>query len=735
MTDSHLESLYQEARSALKARDYEYAIELLKRVLVVDENYKDTSRLLEKAVRLRKLRWYKNPRLWGALGLTIVSILGIMIAPKIGVYFAAPSPVPSVSPTIRLTSTIAPPTATATPLPYMWARLNSGEFSPRDIITSIVVNPNDPEIIYIGTQNSGIYKSIDGGLSWQSMNNGINRTMISSLVIDPDNPNNLYTGTRSGRLFATHDAGNSWEDITPQSAQFSDARTYIFIDPEDPAHLYYSDSWNIFQSSDRGSFWRVFNNECSINHINAIALQRASNNEASIYISTDNPSDCEPGVYRIPDWGGTWEYLGPNDPNFWQFGLLLVGMNSDGGHVIIGMQGPNELFTSFDDGQNWTITDQQCNTLYTNLSTAVLCGGYNGLSISRDGGRSWHNLPGMEKQVTAIWASDDLTQLILGTSEGLIISSDGGKTWTNHSSGLGARRLELDLSPDGSYIYVRDRTQSPIGAGGFSCCSQNDLFYSTDGQNWELASSQGYGLAIDADGTTLYRAHGNNLLFSSNNGKTWKKQTFPFWADWPSLGLFAHPEQSGLLYVTDDNKNSLFISDNSGRTWEEHNPKIEHFASVQLFFGKGNTVYVVPIFNAFRSVDGGKTWNECGNEIGSVIPAAKRFAINPSDDNRVFIASIEKGLLYSANACQSWENRNNGLGYQFINSITIDPNDPDTIYLGTDGGAYISFNSGQAWGQVNNGLFDTPVVYSIVVDEGGNVYAATPYGIFKLERE
>jgi hypothetical protein len=119
MTDTHIESLYQEACSALKARDYEYAIELLKRILVVEENYKDTFRLLAKAVRLRKLRWYKNPRLWGVLGLAVVFVLGIVIAPKIGSLFAGPAPTNTLSPTG--TNTALPtssPTATPTRSPH-----------------------------------------------------------------------------------------------------------------------------------------------------------------------------------------------------------------------------------------------------------------------------------------------------------------------------------------------------------------------------------------------------------------------------------------------------------------------------------------------------------------------------------------------------------------------------------------------------------------------------------------
>ena len=97
------------------------------------------------------------------------------------------------------------------------------------------------------------------------------------------------------------------------------------------------------------------------------------------------------------------------------------------------------------------------------------------------------------------------------------------------------------------------------------------------------------------------------------------------------------------------------------------------------------------------------------------------------------MANIGFGVYESKDACETWIPTNIGLGSLFVNSLAIDPNEPETIYAGTDGGAYVSQNNGTTWGQINDGLLGATVVYSIFVDKDSNVYAATPYGIFKLE--
>src|SRR5574342_373554 len=89
MSDTyHLESLYMQARQALKAKDYDRASDLLRQILLIDENYKDVSRLLAQSVKLKRRRWHNDPRLWGAVGFVFIVALAFVIVPRLKEFYA-----------------------------------------------------------------------------------------------------------------------------------------------------------------------------------------------------------------------------------------------------------------------------------------------------------------------------------------------------------------------------------------------------------------------------------------------------------------------------------------------------------------------------------------------------------------------------------------------------------------------------------------------------------------------
>ncbi|KAA0254799.1 MAG: tetratricopeptide repeat protein, partial [Chloroflexi bacterium] len=191
--NARLEKLYQEVKSALKAKNYDHAAELLKQILAIDENYKDASRLLAQTVKLRRRHWYNHPALWGIFSVLFVVGSGIFLLPKIQSLYSSQAFSPTLSvPTATLLQTSPPATVSVSPsllptptaVPLVWKRIAVGQEFPRDTVSAFATDKNDPDIIYASLQNAGVYKSIDGGLSWRPAHQGLSNTQVESLFID-----------------------------------------------------------------------------------------------------------------------------------------------------------------------------------------------------------------------------------------------------------------------------------------------------------------------------------------------------------------------------------------------------------------------------------------------------------------------------------------------------------------------------------------------------------------------
>ena len=171
MSDNNLDALYTQAKQALKAKAYDRAADLLRQILLIDENYKDVSRLLARIVHGKRRRWYNDIRLWGmVIGVVVIGLL-VWIVPKLSLG-ATPAPTTvTVSATAMPTMTVAPtitPSPAPTAIPLVWKRISIGQDFQRDMVTAFATDKKDPDVIYAAMQNAGVYKTIDGGLSWRA---------------------------------------------------------------------------------------------------------------------------------------------------------------------------------------------------------------------------------------------------------------------------------------------------------------------------------------------------------------------------------------------------------------------------------------------------------------------------------------------------------------------------------------------------------------------------------------
>lgn len=641
MAGQDLEVLYQEAQSAFKNRDYDRASSLLRQILLIDENYRDTSRLLAQIVRLRRRRWYNDMRVWGMLiGIIVIGLLVWLTTTPLKALFVPPA-------TSTATATSAPtltptltPSPTPTPIPLVWRRVYVGQEFTRDTVAWFGMDSKDKDVLYVGMENAGTYQSIDGGLSWQPVNSA---ALDNITKFDSD-----LESSNEGYQFIRHTAADGKERIYYSTGYYG--------------------GWAVSENGGQNRREFYFGG----NVTPAIAF--SPNGEPYI--------QCDWNICKFSPDGKERITLGRPD-----IGAVEV--------IVVSPYDPNTIFVG-------------------------------------------------------------------GT--GLAISTDGGLTWNKANNGLGATVLKLDnaAGPRGSFFLQMGKCLIDWFADPNRQNMEQPLYHSKDGgKTWNLLANEGCALSIDINGTTLYR-HGvplgvswnpnpnssvvtraSSIWRSQDMGETWQKQITG-----PSVyAMITNPFQSGeiMLFAGTDwfyteTLDRQFLSQNYGETWNTFNLTIENFD-----FGGGNTyalqygpipnlLYLIPRYqDMHRSEDNGIVWEQCSNPFDSN-DIEKQLLIDPRDGRHLLIAQTLDTMFESRDGCDSWKAIAPVVSDQTkVNTLALDSNHPDTIYAGTDGGAYVSFDFGQTWNQINDGLLGATVVYSIVVDKDGNVYAATPYGIFKLE--
>ena len=732
-----LEILYREAKSALKSRDYARAGELLRQILVIDEDYKDASRLLAQTVKFRRRHWYNHPVLWSALGVLIVFGLGYIIAPRIQSNYFIPAPSATVSmPTTASSTPSQPSTATVTlaptPILLTWKRISLGQEFPRDTVSAFAVDKDDPDVIYASMDNAGVYKSIDGGLSWKPSHNGLLNTQVVSLVIDFQNPNILYAGTMMDGVYKTEDGGLNWFRIGNG--------IHLLMDHQDSSHLYARDENAIYETTDQGSNWEMVHSvkaECP-RSIGGWAVHPLDGNSLLV----GNVEECGSGIFRSDDGGRTWGLIEMKGKT--SITAITILRNEQGEEFIFAntesiLPEHRGLFVSYDMGKNWRrYFTNGCSPFFPDPenSSMIYCAS-SGLYVIKVKEGALHRRGLNTMGLTAIHVDRINNQVRIlasgtragdDTDEGLFISTDGGATWARQSNGLASAQAELKLDPQiGERIYLAYYYTS---YGQFGCT----LYRSQDtGKSWsEIYSAVGWcGPAFDSTGN-FYLLDWYALQMSWDGGDQWLFDSPGYLSSYglpiPSQIVSANPFIEDLIYAVGD---EIYYSEHAGRLWQPASGS-DGLWDARLFYkDQGQTVYAIGRYHQKYSTDGGKNWTGCGEEL-TPSRSDTRLAID-SNGSRLYLATPGQGVMISMDNCQSWQASNDGLSNLFVNTLAVDPINPSIVYAGTDSGAYISFDSGIYWNQINDGLLGATVVYSIAVDRDSNVYAATPYGIFKLE--
>jgi len=224
-----------------------------------------------------------------------------------------------------------------------WSSSSTGLVQPN--VVAIVYDPQTPSIVYLGASltssgsgpSVGVYKSTDGGTTWNAMNNGLGNGGVLFLAIDPLTPSTLYTGN-GGFNFKSTNGGSNWAQIGPQIF----TTTVIAVDPSTPTTLYAGNNISgggLFKSFDGGATWQAVNNGLTNGFVSRIVIDAST--PSTIYATTNG------GLFKSVNGAAAWT-------------LLNAGI---GAPVAIDPVTPSTLYAgsgngtiskSIDGGSHWT---------------------------------------------------------------------------------------------------------------------------------------------------------------------------------------------------------------------------------------------------------------------------------------------------------------------------------------------------------------------------------------------
>jgi photosystem II stability/assembly factor-like uncharacterized protein len=392
------------------------------------------------------------------------------------------------------------------------------------IVNALVVDPNNTSILYAGVGPDGVWKSIDGGDTWESITANLHE-LVLSLAINPLNSRVIYAGTGRG-VHCTSTASPNWQ--SRNEGLVSTNVLALSAVPQHPGQLYASTALDVYRTTDAGKSWSVVDWGMVSPSVLALAVDPLATN--TIYAGTWYSE-----IYRTNDGGRSWYLVNGGLTRDAPVETLLVvrpGQVRDAqlrGSLYAGTNGAG-VFVSSDGGIRWKAINSGLGDLRVQVLAAVPRGGdvlYAGTNtgiyrLELDGGEvaspRWQpaqeGLPPDEvRSIVVDTRSPNVVYAatVIGPGE-IYRSTDSGHSWT----ALGRGSLPTNVKVETLAFHSPDGERGILYAG-----TDGGAFRSTDGGlNWVVvndglpARANVLSLAVD-DSPRLYASVQNSGVYTS----------------------------------------------------------------------------------------------------------------------------------------------------------------------------------------------------------------------------
>ncbi|WP_019986906.1 WD40/YVTN/BNR-like repeat-containing protein [Rudanella lutea] len=624
-----------------------------------------------------------------------------------------------------------------------WTHISDSTFKSSSV-GAITVAPSDPNVLYVGmgeaeirgniANGDGVYKSTDAGKTWKHM--GLKMAdAIGNIEVHPQNPDiayvaalgNPFAPNKERGIFRTTDGGKTWQHIL--SKNDSTGAACIKMDPSNPRVLYaslwqaYRNSYQmssggpgcgLYKSTDGGDTWVSLNNRPGMpkGMLGKIGITVSPANPNRLYAMIES---AKGGLYRSDDAGNSWQLIN-EDKNLWQrpwyYMMLAADPKNENSLIVLNVS----ALKSTDGGKTFTnipVHHSDTHDIWWNPKNPqnYIIADDGGGEVTFNGGATFSDIDIPTAQFYHVALDNDFPYNVYGAQQ------------DNSSIRIASRTTGYAIGPSdwwsvagGESGYITPDPKDVNVTFGGSYDGLITRYDKNNDQNQVVNVYPEYSMGAPSSARKyrfqwtypiVFSPHDNNVLFctsqfvhrSTDNGHSWEDIS---------------PDLTRNDPKTQGDTGGPITKDNTGA---ETFPTVYSFAESPLEKG----VYWAGSDDGLMHIsrDAGKTWQKITPSTSLVPEWALISIIHPSDHTtgKAYVAAKrymsgdrKPYLLKTTDYGKTWTSIANGIpADEYCHVVREDPNQPGLLYAGTERGVYVSFNDGASWQPLSLNMPITPI--------------------------
>ena len=635
-------------------------------------------------------------------------------------------------------------------------------------VIDLAVDPKKPSTYYVAVASGGVWKTTNGGATFNPIFDGQPSYSIGAITLDPNNPLVVWVGTGENNsqrsvsygdgVYKSIDGGKTWANMGLKGSEHIGK---IIVDPRDSDIVWVAAQgplWNaggdrgLYKSTDGGKTWKAVLTISENTGVTDVLMDPrdsdvlyAASYQRRRHVWTLINGGPEATIYKTVDGGANWRKIESGLPREekGRIGLALAPSQPDTIYAIVeAARGAGGFFRSKDGGANW----ERRNRYFAGSAQyyqEIFVDPYDAdriysmdvfVQVTDDGGKTWRNLGERFKHVDnhALWIDpNDTDHLLIGSDGGLYESFDRGATYIFKENLPVTQFYRVSTDNATPFYNVYGGTQDNFSLGGPSRTITNHGITNAD---WFITNGgDGFETVVDpTDSNIIYAQaqHAGIVRFDRKSGEAVDIQPQPASGDDPlrfnwDSPLIISPHSHTRLYLS---AQRVFRSDDRGNSWRPVSPDLTRRID-------RNKLKVM-----------GKVWgidtvakNASTSFYGNIVS----FTESPKKEGLLYVGTDDGLVQITEDGGTNWRKTEKFPGIPentYVSDLEASQFDDSTVFASFDNHKMGDFkpyvlksaDRGKTWTSITGDLPERGTVYALAQDHVNQelLFAGTEFGIF-----